>query len=153
MFLSLISGCTIDWYQKWPEDARIAVAQHYLKDFHIECTEKVKERVIKTTSFIHNHIFLSCAEYLERYGRQTYVTSKTLLSFLECFKKLYREKHNYIITLEKRMLAGIAKMIEAGQSVGILKAELVEKVAFLQLQFETQIKNIFFEIFSLNRML
>lgn len=127
-FPGLISGCTIDWYQRWPDDAQIAVAKHYLSDYFIDCTPQVKASVIQMMNFIQNHIFDLCTEYYERYRRQSYVTPKILLSFLQNYMALYKEKYGNVNALSKRMQVGIAKMIEAGESVGLLKEELVQKV-------------------------
>lgn len=32
MFPSLVNCCTIDWFEKWPEDALLSVAESSLKD-------------------------------------------------------------------------------------------------------------------------
>lgn len=32
MFPSLVNCCTIDWFEKWPEDALLSVAENSLND-------------------------------------------------------------------------------------------------------------------------
>lgn len=63
-----------------------------------------------------------------RFRRQTFVTPKSLLSFLESYKTLYKEKHENIQTMAQRMQAGLHKLVEAAASVEILKTELIQKV-------------------------
>ena len=47
-FPALFSGCTIDWFQRWPKEALQAVATHYLAQFDILCTPQVKSTLMNT---------------------------------------------------------------------------------------------------------
>lgn len=126
-FPGLISGCTMDWFQAWPEDARIGVSRHYLNEFPVVCTDRVKGELINMMSFVHNHVSDTCLVYYDRFRRQTFVTPKSLLSFLESYKMLYRDKYENIQTLAVRMQTGLSKLVEAAASVEILKTELIAK--------------------------
>ena len=67
-FPGLISGCTINWFQKWPRDALIAVADHYLKEFPIVCSPEIKKQVIQTVGIIHDGVADSCTDYFQRFS-------------------------------------------------------------------------------------
>lgn len=51
MYSSMISTCTIDWYEKWPEEALLVVADSFLR-------EKVdlEKREVNITSFLKKKI-------------------------------------------------------------------------------------------------
>ena len=64
---------------------------------------------------------------LLRFRRQTHVTPKSYLSFLELYRILYHEKHSLVAELAQRMTTGLEKLEEASTSVDFLSKELVVK--------------------------
>jgi dynein heavy chain len=38
----------MDWFQRWPKDALIAVSNHFLAEYDIACTPAVKTAVVNT---------------------------------------------------------------------------------------------------------
>ena len=62
-----------------------------------------------------------------RFRRQTHVTPKSYLSFLDGYLTLYKTKYEEIGELARRMNTGLEKLIEASAAVDILSKELVVK--------------------------
>ena len=80
-FPALVSGCTIDWFHRWPLDALVAVSDVYLNRFDILVTSNtIKKSVIELMADIHDDVSRMCENYYEKFRRRTYVTPKSFLS-------------------------------------------------------------------------
>ncbi|KAG7159116.1 Dynein heavy chain 5, axonemal-like 2, partial [Homarus americanus] len=123
-FPGLISGCTIDWFQPWPKEALVAVAQHFLDDYEIISTAEVKTSLVKGMGTIHDHVAQLCSDYFQRYRRAAHVTPKSFLSFISIYKKIYNEKREEIGESAVRMTSGLDKLQEASIAVERLREEL-----------------------------
>ncbi len=144
-FPGLISGCTMDWFQRWPKDALIAVSKHFISNFDIVCTPNAKNELVVAMGEFQDQVAESCSEYFNRFRRQTHVTPKSYLSFLGAYKKVYSEKRAQIGQLAERMNTGLAKLIDATQQVNELSKELVVKekeLAVASVKAEEVLKNV-----------
>ncbi|KAM6954364.1 dynein axonemal heavy chain 8-like [Aplochiton taeniatus] len=126
-FPGLISGCTMDWFTPWPNEALVAVSQYFLSEFHMVCSVEVKAAVVQTMGTYHDKVSQTCESYFERFRRRTHVTPKSYLSFINGYKTVYKEKYTYINTLAERMNVGLSKLMEASESVAQLSKDLVVK--------------------------
>uniref|UniRef100_A0A8C2TDF0 Dynein axonemal heavy chain 8 n=1 Tax=Coturnix japonica TaxID=93934 RepID=A0A8C2TDF0_COTJA len=126
-FPGLISGCTMDWFSPWPKEALVAVASYFLSEFNMVCSASVKEQVVETMGLFHDIVSESCENYFQRYRRRTHVTPKSYLSFVNGYKEVYAEKLENINEQAERMQIGLAKLMEASESVAKLSKELAVK--------------------------
>ncbi|KAM4835098.1 dynein axonemal heavy chain 8 [Thomomys bottae] len=126
-FPGLISGCTMDWFSRWPKEALVAVASYFLLEYNIVCSLDTKKQVVETMGLFHDMVSESCENYFQRYRRRAHVTPKSYLSFINGYKNIYSEKVKYINEQADRMNIGLDKLMEASESVAKLSQDLAVK--------------------------
>ena len=77
---------------------------------------------------VHSMMNEVCLRYFEVYKKQTYVTPKSYLSFIESFKRLYNMKKEELMRAYKRLRDGLDKLEKAAKDVDDMSKKLeVEK--------------------------
>lgn len=89
-FPAIINCCTIDWFQKWPQDALVAVATKFLLE--TELSAQNREICIDMCMEFHTTTQTLSDEFFLRLGRYNYVTPTSYLELISTFKTLLGKK-------------------------------------------------------------
>lgn len=68
---------------------------------------ETKMQLIEIMGMVQDNVADTCSVYYDRFRRQTHVTPKSYLSFLEGYKVLYKEKHVNIAEMARRFVVFI----------------------------------------------
>ena len=141
-FPSIINCTTIDWFNTWPEEALVSVANRYLlslnqknlkeikdpKEVNVSAAlnENVIEKLEKIFVKIHNRALSLSNKYFDELRRYYYITPTSYLEFIKLFLDIYQEKIQLIPKQILNYKLGIEKLEEANEIVKNLNAELIE---------------------------
>ncbi|XP_059163826.1 dynein axonemal heavy chain 12-like isoform X1 [Physella acuta] len=123
-FPSLINCCTIDWFQAWPDDALMRVANKFLEEADIEDREKVE--VVNICKSFHQSVRELSERFLQELGRHNYVTPTSYLELINSFKNLLQKKQDETMKAKRRYLVGLEKLAFAASQVATMQKELEE---------------------------
>ena len=129
-FPGLISGCTIDWFLRWPEAALVDVSFKFLtedKGFKVEADARVEKQLVRHIATVHNLVTEACDEYFAKFRRHVYVTPKSYLSYIRSYKEVYRTKLSEIATQQRNVETGLKKLKEAEVDVNRLQGVLEQQ--------------------------
>ncbi|KAG2377570.1 hypothetical protein C9374_009086 [Naegleria lovaniensis] len=132
-FPGIISGCTIDWFDPWPKEALKATADKFIGNFDLATTDSIKNSLVLFMKDLHYSVNELTVEYLNKYRRNTYVTPKTYLSFLNIYRKIYVEKLQEIEKKSNNISKGLEKLQQAKEDVREKGKELEQKERELQI--------------------
>ena len=86
-FPALVSCCTLDWFDNWPEEAlRTVSKQFFQSNYMIEEDPALRDAVADMFPRVHKATQDLCVKFWEEQKRHVYITPKTYLDGLNLFK-------------------------------------------------------------------
>ncbi|KAL7690391.1 putative AAA+ ATPase domain, dynein heavy chain region D6 P-loop domain-containing protein [Plasmopara halstedii] len=132
-FPHLVTGCTIDWFLPWPEEALRAVSHGFLDAFVLETPRVTKDALILQLGRMHQAVEHVSDEYYKHRHRSVVQTPRTFLSFLATYKELYTDKLRKVQHLEEAVDLGLQKLGQGAQDVERMKVVLKHEEAKLEI--------------------
>ncbi|XP_032239531.2 dynein axonemal heavy chain 6 isoform X3 [Nematostella vectensis] len=131
LYPSLINCCTIDWYDKWPQDALRSVAVSYLESMEFEVVEVPDKAALKrslASAFVqvHQDVEDDTDRFYKELQRLYYTTPTSYIEFVHIFMFMFHEKASQISSSRKRLATGLQKLSESNALVSTMQAELIQ---------------------------
>ncbi len=129
-FPAIFSGCQIDWFYPWTQDALQAVAQFHLSDAAIEYggdaveSSGRKKELMSILASTHIAAKSLAHDFFLRFRRLVHLTPKSFLYLLEMYRKLYTEKASIMREQSSRITAGLTKLLDAARDIAKMKVVL-----------------------------
>ena len=124
MFPSLVNCCTIDWFSEWPQDALKSVATQFLAEVDLS-TPELRSACEDMCIEFHVKIRQLATKFLEEERRYYYATPTSYLELINTYKKLLKAKRLEVSTIRDRYEIGLEKLLNAEESVSVMKEELI----------------------------
>ncbi|XP_041081390.1 dynein heavy chain 1, axonemal [Polyodon spathula] len=140
-FPSLVTCCTIDWFNEWPSEALESVASSVLQEIPaLESSPAVIEGLIHMCVEIHQMVARKSKQYLAELSRHNYITPKSYLELLSIFSKLIGMKKSELKSAKQRMKTGLDKVdtvvaeetraaVQEEEAKALEKAQIAQAIA------------------------
>lgn len=123
-FPSLINYSTIDWFDKWPQEAYVKIAQSQLSK-QDNLTSSDLESLSKVMLDINTSVENLAEEFFATTKRKVYITPSSFLEFLNLYNKLVAEYQVKIPQQAEKYRLGLSKMAETKEKITVLKEEII----------------------------
>jgi dynein heavy chain len=124
-FPSLVNCCTLDWFDKWPEEALLYVSSEFLKELP-DTSDEVKSGLAEMCMKIHVSVDIMADKFYESLRRKVYTTPKSYLDLISLYMKVLEEKRDEMQTNRQRLAVGLKKLNDTNTQIADLKVKLAE---------------------------
>ena len=138
IFPSLVSCCTIDWYEPWPSSALHTVANDFIDKMDLSEYEKdnnqgkLKANIAELATFCHSEVVSAAAQFTSELSRVYYVTPAVYVEFFSLFHTVLNKRAGEMKQKKEQLEKGVEKLAETNSKVQEMEAELQSLRPMLQ---------------------
>jgi len=126
-FPSIINCTSIDWYDPWPEEALVSVAQRDYREAPAELgLEEILGSLAQLSCVLHASSSGAASKFYEAVLRRTYTTPTSYLELIRLFTDLLKLKKGELSVKLNRYKTGSERLEETKLIVDKLKVDLTE---------------------------
>lgn len=130
-FPSLVNCCTLDWFDRWPEEALLYVSRAFLKDVSLP-NDDVREGLARMCMLIHTSVEESADRFYEELRRRVYTTPKSYLDLISLYLNTLASKREEINANKERLDNGLRKLEETNVQIAELRVSLAKAAPMLK---------------------
>ncbi|XP_050519336.1 dynein axonemal heavy chain 6 [Diabrotica virgifera virgifera] len=120
MFPSLVNCCTIDWFEKWPQEALLSVAESEM----ISLGEDISTRLARVCVAMHESVEVMTVRFYEEMKRYYYTTPSSYLELIKLYRSMLGMKKDQITKTRDRINNGLKKLYETNSVIDSMKETL-----------------------------
>ena len=132
IFPSLVSCCTIDWFEPWPSEALHTVAHEFLEKMDLSRFGDVKPTLAEIARFAHTLVSEEATNFQNELSRVYYVTPAVYIEFFNLFTSLLAKRTSEFNVRKEQLEKGVEKLTETNEKVTEMEAELQDLKPLLQ---------------------
>ncbi|CAH1104335.1 unnamed protein product, partial [Psylliodes chrysocephalus] len=121
MFPSLVNCCTIDWFEKWPKEALLSVAETELESV---VGAENSTKLANICVIIHESVELMTVRFYVEMRRYYYTTPSSYLELIKLYKILMDLKQEKIGKTRDRIAMGLNKLLETNDLIDEMRDTL-----------------------------
>eukprot|EP01062_Namystynia_karyoxenos_P000025 TRINITY_DN10007_c0_g3_i1.p1 TRINITY_DN10007_c0_g3~~TRINITY_DN10007_c0_g3_i1.p1 ORF type:complete len:4448 (+),score=1759.39 TRINITY_DN10007_c0_g3_i1:82-13425(+) len=132
---SLVSCCTIDWFDRWPPEALKQVSTRLLSEVDWAGHEEQHEfrHVLpELCTQVHAEVIDSAARYWSECRRRFYVTPSSYIEFVSLFREVFEERRTTLNRSLKKIVGGQGKVHDTNCEVLRMEDDLTNMAPKLQ---------------------
>ena len=135
MFPSLVNCCTLDWFDSWPHEALLSVANQFLQKIPTDqVMDKEKAALAELFPIMHKSVEQAADKFFNELRRKTYVTPKSYLDGVQLYLKSLEEVSSKHQTHSERLSSGVAKLKSTYAQIEDLQVKLTDLRPKLEIQ-------------------